>query len=395
MEKLTFDLKYRPRTINAMVGNDSTKALLKSLLTNQFPKFTIFTGPTGSGKTTAAFITAMTLLCEREGSEPCFECDKCKRLLNDLYGKGISSSSLGLFMYDMGLNSEQEYVNDIARGISLKPLKGNKVIILEELQRVKKDYQDALLRALEFIPDNTYVIITTSEVYKLANALKSRAIEVKFSYPTSNEMMDYARKICENEDLLLTNAELKEVINHYSNNPRKILKGLEAIKESDKVGLSTVIGDKREERLNCFKFFDTIYLGMEELLDFIDNISNKNDFIRSLRYIIKDTIRFRYKPITNISSEEREGFKKLGSNLTDKQMFELIDYLSSLPYTNEEDAETILLVISYKLSTKIQEDVVSDSLINIEQKGEDLDLDVSQLIGNLKFETNKVDIDDL
>lgn len=395
MDKLTFDLKYRPRTINAIIGNDSTKALLKSLLTNQFPKFTIFTGPTGSGKTTAAFIVAMTLLCEKGGSEPCFKCEKCKRLLNDLYGKGISSSSLGLFMYDMGLNSEQEYINDIARGISLKPLKGNKVIILEELQRVKKDYQDALLRALEFIPDHTHVIITTSEPYKLANALKSRAIEVKFSYPAANELLDYTRKICDNEQLLLKNSELKELISFYGNNPRRILKGLETVKESDKVGLNNVIGDKKEERIKCFEFFDTIYVGMEELLDFIDNLSSKSDFIKSIKYTIKDTIRYRYKPITNISEEERKGFKKLGSNLTDKQMFELIDYLSSLPYTNEEDAETILLVISYKLSTKIQEDIVSDSLISIEQKGEDLDMEVSQLINNLTFDTIKVGLDDL
>lgn len=395
IDDLSFDLKYRPRTLDAMVGNDSVKLLMKSLLPDNFPKFSIFTGYTGSGKTTAAFIIAMILLCEEKGDKPCFNCNTCKRLLQDLYQNGKSSGSLGLFMYDMGLNNEQEYINDIARGISMRPIKGNKVIILEELQRVKKDYQDALLRALEFIPENTYVIITTSEPYKLANALKSRATEFKFTYPTTQELSEYINKIAFNENILIKKSEIKSLISYYNNNPRQILKGLETVNDSDGTGLNIIVTDKREDRLKCFKYFSVIYEGMEALLDFIDGLNNKSDFVRSLKYTLKDTVRSRYKPITNITAEERDGFKNLNQTLSDTQIFELIDYLSNLNYINEEDAEVILLIISYKLSTKIQVDATTNQTYSVEQKGEDLSMDISNIISTISFDKNVVNLDDL
>lgn len=395
IQELPLDLKYRPRRLESIVGNDATKTLIKSLLSKGFPKFTILTGSTGSGKTTTAFIIAMTLLCEEGGVEPCFECSRCKKLLNDLYTKGKTSSSLGLFMYDMGLNSEQEYVNDIARGISTKSLNGNKVIILEELQRVKKDYQDALLRSLEFIPDGTYVMITTSEPFKLANALKSRALEIKFTYPTLNELQSYIKSIALEEGVALTPTEIKSIITYYNNNPRQILKGIEAIKNSDKTGLNNIINDRKEERVACFEYIDCIFKGMEDLLEFSESLDNKINFIKSLKYVLKDTIKSRYKPITNISKEEREGFQELNKKLTDKQIFELIDYLSSIPYINEEDAEVILLVIAYKLSSKIQTDITSESLYSVKPSGETMDMDIGNLVTNIEFSTSKIDIDDL
>lgn len=396
MEQLNFDLKYRPKSLEEIVGNRTTVEYLGNLLKGKFPGFTIFTGPPGSGKTTAAFITAMSLLCENQiNGKACGMCETCKLLKEELYVKGNTSPVSGLYMFDMGPNTNQEYVNNISRNIGTKSVRGKKIILLEELQSVRKEYQQSLLRTLEFIPEDVHVIVTTSEPYKILDALQSRAIEVRFSYPTTKETTELIRSIAEKENIAIKVNDIKSLISFHEGNPRKILKSLETIKQAGTVGIELITNPKKEERLMIDNFFNSIDKGMEEFVGFIDDLDDKVKFILSLKYFFKDMIKSTYVGIEGISKEEVEIFKRASARFDNDEIYRILEKLTNLPYLSEEDAEVIIILLGQSFSSKIEYEAVNTNPMEIKASVEDVMGKIENITESMKATSGVIDLNEL
>ena len=64
MEQQSLYRKHRPRTLKAIVGQESAIASIQSLIDRKkIPHVLLFTGPSGSGKTTIARIVKGLLDC--------------------------------------------------------------------------------------------------------------------------------------------------------------------------------------------------------------------------------------------------------------------------------------------------------------------------------------------
>ena len=81
---------WRPQRFMDLVGQEMvTKTLKNAIITHQTSHAYLFTGPRGTGKTSAAKIFAKAINCRfsKEG-EPCNECETCKAItegrLNDV-----------------------------------------------------------------------------------------------------------------------------------------------------------------------------------------------------------------------------------------------------------------------------------------------------------------------
>jgi len=79
-----FHRTYRPCRISEVIGNDEVKRILeKAFKDNEVPQAFLFHGLSGTGKTTMARIIEMGLNCEKgPTSEPCCECNYCRRIIN-------------------------------------------------------------------------------------------------------------------------------------------------------------------------------------------------------------------------------------------------------------------------------------------------------------------------
>ena len=75
--------KYRPRKFSDVIQYSVTEILKSQILTDNTRSTYLFSGPSGTGKTTLARIMAMALLCDnlKEG-EPCGECNSCGLIIN-------------------------------------------------------------------------------------------------------------------------------------------------------------------------------------------------------------------------------------------------------------------------------------------------------------------------
>ena len=80
---------WRPQVFSDLVGQEFiTKTLKNALLTKQTTHAYLFTGPRGTGKTSAAKIFAKAINCQNQkDGEPCNQCETCKAItagrLND------------------------------------------------------------------------------------------------------------------------------------------------------------------------------------------------------------------------------------------------------------------------------------------------------------------------
>ena len=78
---MTLYLKYRPKTLDELDIEPVRESLKKIMSASEIPHAFLFSGPKGTGKTSAARILAKIVNCEKRRSnsnKPCGKCDQCK-----------------------------------------------------------------------------------------------------------------------------------------------------------------------------------------------------------------------------------------------------------------------------------------------------------------------------
>jgi len=98
---------WRPRQLKDVVGQEHiTKTLKNALLQDKFSHAYLFTGPRGTGKTSAAKIISKAINCEQAPvDEPCNQCETCK---------GIQDGSIvDVIEIDAASNNGVDEIRDI------------------------------------------------------------------------------------------------------------------------------------------------------------------------------------------------------------------------------------------------------------------------------------------
>ena len=182
--------KLRPFSWDEIVGQKGiVKEMKKRSKTMDFPEVMLFEGPSGTGKSTMAFIIAALL----SDKNPIVHKDGTKDPNpNSLSSKSIIDMKFNRdVLYKDASNMSKEDVLSLQRDISNAPMyDGVKVVIIDESQNLGYSSKGATLTLLEKKRKNTYLILCTMDVDKLDKAIRSRASVYSFKSPSSEDIAE-------------------------------------------------------------------------------------------------------------------------------------------------------------------------------------------------------------
>src|SRR5699024_10153548 len=134
---------WRPRTFEDVVGQTHiTRTLQNAIVQQKFSHAYLFSGPRGTGKTSAAKILAQTINCKKAPvKEPCNEGGACRGILEDsVYDVIEIDAACITFVDDIRENREKvKYASSVV---------SYKVCIMDQVQTISVNSFNELFKTL-------------------------------------------------------------------------------------------------------------------------------------------------------------------------------------------------------------------------------------------------------
>lgn len=215
---------YRPQSFAEMSGQHHVKQTLQNaLLHNKTTHAYLFSGPRGTGKTSAAKIFAKALNCENgPAAEPCNECPTCLSI--------TEGSNTDVIEFDAASNSRVEEMRDIIEKVRFAPSNARfKVYIIDEVHMLSNSAFNALLKTLEEPPSHVVFILATTEPHKLPLTIISRCQRFDFKPITPFEITERMKIVLEDTGIQSDEGALKVIAQAASGGMRDALSMLDQV----------------------------------------------------------------------------------------------------------------------------------------------------------------------
>ncbi|HGI6992350.1 TPA: DNA polymerase III subunit gamma/tau [Streptococcus pyogenes] len=167
--------KYRSQTFDEMVGQSVISTTLKQAVeSGKISHAYLFSGPRGTGKTSAAKIFAKAMNCPNQvDGEPCNQCNICRDITN--------GSLEDVIEIDAASNNGVDEIRDIRDKSTYAPSRATyKVYIIDEVHMLSTGAFNALLKTLEEPTENVVFILATTELHKIPATILSRVQRFEF-----------------------------------------------------------------------------------------------------------------------------------------------------------------------------------------------------------------------
>ncbi len=218
-------VKYRPRSLADIAGNEKTVDLLNQLIKSNNLPHLVFHGSSGTGKSSTAFALAHDLYgpgSERNftyfnasdffdmGKRYIVRDKRFRRIIGTDDPKKVRVSVISIF---------KQVVNEYA---SMSPIDHDyKIIFIDNAESLDSSSQHALRRIMERYTSTTRFILATTQPSKLISPLRSRGLQLYFSHVPEKKFIEHMENIALSENMKVIDSGLEALFYHSKGNIEK------------------------------------------------------------------------------------------------------------------------------------------------------------------------------
>nr|WP_194719286.1 DNA polymerase III subunit gamma/tau [Priestia megaterium] len=378
---------YRPQSFNDVVGQQHIiKTLQNALVQEKFSHAYLFSGPRGTGKTTAAKILAKAVNCEKAPiAEPCNECATCR---------GITDGSISdVIEIDAASNNGVDEIRDIRDKVKYAPSAVRyKVYIIDEVHMLSIGAFNALLKTLEEPPAHVIFILATTEPHKIPLTIISRCQRFDFKRISPEDIVYRMKEVLGSEELEVSEDALYEIAKASEGGMRDALSLLDqAISYStEKVSLEDVLSiTGAVSQAFIVKIVQAIFNeNIVEALDSVESlIKNGKDparFVEDLIFYYRDVLLYQASEENAYLLEKaavNEEFKEFSSKMDSAFIYKVIAELNQtqqeMKWSNHPRVLLEVALVKLAQSSTNQEDTLPYQ--DILQKMNQMEAELQQL----------------
>ena len=300
--------KYRPKKFENVVSQTTIiQTLENSIKTSHIGHAYLFSGPRGTGKTTAAKIFARAVNCLNYKDDLCNECKNC------IYSG--QKECMDIIEIDAASNNGVDEIRELRNKVKILPSELKyKVYIIDEVHMLSIGAFNALLKTLEEPPEHVIFILATTDPQKIPNTIISRCQTFQFKKISPNDIKQMLEKIASNEKIEIEDEVLTSIASVSDGGLRDAIGLLDKL-SSYKLGkitysdFLTINGQIIENEL--LEFENSILTHKNNvMLEKIENYYNDGkdlvQILKQLIYHLKDILINYYMKNDNLEYSEKE-----------------------------------------------------------------------------------------
>ncbi len=175
-----------------ILGHEAVKEhFQKAIESHRISHAYILAGEAGMGRKSLAHAFALTLLCEKGGSQPCMECHACKQVLAGSHPDLIHVTHEK--PATIGVDDIREQVTDT---IMIRPYSSYyKIYIIDEAEKMTVQAQNALLKTIEEPPSYAVIILLTTNPEAFLPTIVSRCVQLKLRPLRDSVVEEYLENV--------------------------------------------------------------------------------------------------------------------------------------------------------------------------------------------------------
>jgi DNA polymerase-3 subunit gamma/tau len=222
---MSFYRTYRPQVIDE-IDNAKVREQLLALLSKdrkELPHAYFFTGPKGTGKTTAARVIAKLFNCVKlTKSGPCGTCEQCMSISN--------GTSMDVVEMDAASNRGIDEIRLLRERIGLSPVSSTYTIyIIDEVHMLTTEAFNALLKTLEEPPAHAVFVLATTDAHKVPATITSRCMILRFAKASKTELLHALTRVVTAEKISISDEALGRIAELSDGAFRDAVKFLEQV----------------------------------------------------------------------------------------------------------------------------------------------------------------------
>lgn len=325
---------WRPQRFQDVVGQKHiVQTLQNSLKENRLTHAYLFSGPRGTGKTSAAKILAKAVNCERgPAAEPCNECASCVRI--------TSGAVLDVVELDAASNRGVEEIRDIRDKVKYAPTEvRQKVYIIDEVHMLTTEAFNALLKTLEEPPAHVMFILATTEPHKIPATIISRCQRFDFRKVSLEEQVARLEFVCAQENVVVDPDAMQYIARLSEGGMRDALSLLDQVVSysGNRITYAEVVAMTGDVAADQFRklahAMQTKDIGLAlELIDgFMQEGKSTDKCMESLIHYFRDILMIKMVPDSQVVTDrilDPAAFTEISAAFSLQEIFAMIEVLN-------------------------------------------------------------------